>query len=362
MRCTATRSGAVGLAIALTLAACGPGSGSAERVPLDIQLAHPGGVVLQIDTVAVGDELTLVTTRVLNGRPRDIQLNGGRENTFLLTDEGERLLLAPPATNTALTVPAGQSIEAALVFTGALPRGERATLVVNQRSASDNVYTDSPRFEAVLPLVGAFGARDVPSVSALSNMRPKPASSLAPAAATGSRLGAGGQAASNLQVVEALRTELGAVQTERGSVVSLPADVTFDFDRATLRPEGRSALDTLVRLIQAEGGDAPINIEGHTDSLGEDAYNLRLSQQRAEAVKAYLVQQGIPGSRLQTSGLGERRPLVPNTRPDGTDDEAARQRNRRVEVVLPQAPATPGSETTPSRPTRGVSTLEPPSG
>lgn len=337
MRLSASRATACfGAAIALTLAGCGPGGADADRAPLDIQLVHSGGAVMQIDSVSVGDDVTLVQARILNGRPRDIELNGGRESTFLLTDAGEKLLLAPPTTNTALTVPAGQSIDAALVFTGALPRGERATLVVNQRSAPDNVYTNSPRFEAVLPLDGAFGARDVPMVSALSNMRPKPVSRLAPGTATGSQLGGGGLSASNLRVVEALRTELGAVQTERGSVVSLPADVTFDFDQASLRPDGRSALDTLVRLIQAEGGEAPIIIEGHTDSRGDDGYNLRLSRQRAEAVKTYLTQQGVAESRLRTSGVGEQRPITPNTRPDGSDDEAGRQRNRRVEVILPR--------------------------
>lgn len=335
---TGPRSGGLAVlatALVLALAACERGATGAGGTPLDIQVTHPAGVVLQIDSVSVGRVSTLVNARILNGRDRDIELNAGRENTYLVTEAGEKLLLAAPAANPKLTVPAGQSIDAALVFAGDLPRGERATLLINQQSRSDNVYTSSPRFEAVLPLDGARGGRDLPETSALSAMRPNPASRLGPAAAGASGLGAGALASSNLKVVEALRTELGAVQTERGSVVSLPSDVTFDFDKATIRQEGRGALETLARLIQASGGDNAISIEGHTDSHGDDAYNLRLSQRRAEAVKAYLVQQGVAEDRLRTVGLGEQRPVAPNARPDGSDDEAGRQRNRRVEVILP---------------------------
>lgn len=350
------RSSGVALAAfaVLGLTACdgaGRGGGGAAA---DIQLAHPGGVVMQIDSVRSGGEATVVQARIINGRNRDIVLNGGGENSYLLTSSGDRLMLAAPPANTRLTVPAGQTIDAALVFTGALPRGDqRATLVLNQNSGSGNIHTNSPRFETALPLAGAFGARGLPEVSALSNMQPNPTSRLGPVTAAGSSLGAGGAASSNLQVVEALRTELGAVQTDRGSVVSLSSDVTFDFDQATVKAEGRGALNALARLIQAEGGAGPITIEGHTDSRGDDAYNLRLSQRRAEAVKAYLVEQGVAADRLRTIGLGEQRPVAPNAKPDGSDDEAGRQRNRRVEVVLPSA--APAAE----QPAGAASRLEP---
>ena len=119
---TAPRKGGfavMGVAFALALAACDRGPAGAGGTPLDIQVAHPAGVVLQIDSVSIGGDTTLVKARVLNGRDRDIELNAGRENTYLLTSSGKKILLTPPTANPKLTIPAGQSIEADLVFAGA---------------------------------------------------------------------------------------------------------------------------------------------------------------------------------------------------------------------------------------------------
>lgn len=134
--------------------------------------------------------------------------------------------------------------------------------------------------------------------------------------------------------VDAIKTELGATETDRGTLVSLPGDVTFDFDKATIRPDARPTLDKLAELIKAQN-PASTAIEGHSDSKGNDSYNQRLSEQRATAVRDYLISvRTVDGTRLKTSGLGELRPVAPNAKPDGSDDEAGRQRNRRVEVIL----------------------------
>lgn len=138
--------------------------------------------------------------------------------------------------------------------------------------------------------------------------------------------------------MQKLQTELGAVETERGVVVSLPGDVLFDFDKATIRPDAQGTLDTLAQLIAA-GPAGQITVEGHTDAKGDDAYNKRLSEQRAEAVRTYLLGKGADGGRMRTIGLGELRPVAPNITSEGADDEAGRQKNRRVEVILPKAAA-----------------------
>ena len=111
------------------------------------------------------------------------------------------------------------------------------------------------------------------------------------------------------------------------------ADALFEFDKATLTPDARETLDALVPLL-AKAGKHPATVEGHTDAKGSDAYNQTLSEQRARAVKDWLVARGAVPAATPTKGWGERRPVAPNARPDGSDDPAGRQKNRRVEVVL----------------------------
>lgn len=124
-----------------------------------------------------------------------------------------------------------------------------------------------------------------------------------------------------------------------GEKVTFAADAFFDFDKSTLKPEGKAKLDDLVSKL---GG---INLEviiavGHTDSIGSNAYNQRLSVRRAESVKAYLVSKGIEANRIYTEGKGETQPIAPNTI-NGRDNPAGRAKNRRVEieVVGTRAPA-----------------------
>jgi OOP family OmpA-OmpF porin len=118
-----------------------------------------------------------------------------------------------------------------------------------------------------------------------------------------------------------------------GTVIRLDANVLFDFDRDSLRPEAASLLDRVGALLVALGSP-PLRVDGHTDAVGTEAYNLDLSQRRADAVRAALVDRSVAAGSIQARGLGESVPLVPEMTPDGRDDPAARQRNRRVELVL----------------------------
>ena len=107
--------------------------------------------------------------------------------------------------------------------------------------------------------------------------------------------------------------------------VTLP-DVTFDFDKAAIRPEGAKVLgEWESRLEQCSA--VHVAIQGHTDSVGSDAYNLKLSQRRAEAVRDFLVEKGIAAARLTTKGFGKADPVASNATPEG------RAQNRRVELV-----------------------------
>ena len=102
--------------------------------------------------------------------------------------------------------------------------------------------------------------------------------------------------------------------------------VNFDFDKATLRQEDIAAINRDVTSLDT-WGNANIEVAGHTDSRGSDAYNMNLSQQRAEAVRTYLVSKGIAADRLSAKGYGESQPIASNA----TDED--RFKNRRVELV-----------------------------
>ena len=109
--------------------------------------------------------------------------------------------------------------------------------------------------------------------------------------------------------------------------VSFASEALFDFDQSTLKPQGKAALDQL--LGQLTGMDLEVIVTvGHTDAVGSDAYNQKLSQRRAEAVKAYLVTQGVETNRVYTEGKGETQPVADNT------TAAGRAKNRRVTVEV----------------------------
>lgn len=111
------------------------------------------------------------------------------------------------------------------------------------------------------------------------------------------------------------------------SKVTYAADAFFDFDKSVLKPEGRAKLDDLVGKIKGINLEVIIAV-GHTDSIGSDAYNQRLSVRRAEAVKAYLVTKGIERNRVYTEGKGEKQPVADNRTKEG------RAKNRRVEIEV----------------------------
>ena len=111
------------------------------------------------------------------------------------------------------------------------------------------------------------------------------------------------------------------------SKVTYAADAFFDFDKAVLKPEGKAKLDDLVGKVKGINLEVIIAV-GHTDSVGTDGYNQKLSVARAEAVKAYLVSKGIDKSRVYTEGKGKTAPVADNKTSDG------RSKNRRVEIEL----------------------------
>jgi len=134
--------------------------------------------------------------------------------------------------------------------------------------------------------------------------------------------------------IQSVLQDLGAKVVGQELRIDLAADVLFDFDKYTLLPK---ASDTLRKVGQVAVSypSSPILIEGHTDGKGTHPYNMKLSENRANAVKAWLVQNAsVTGARISTRGWGETKPVAANTKPDGSDDPEGRQKNRRVEIVL----------------------------
>lgn len=124
--------------------------------------------------------------------------------------------------------------------------------------------------------------------------------------------------------------------TDMGTVIDLAADALFEFDKATLTPDAEAQLRKVAELIRAAPHGA-IQVIGHTDAKGDDAYNQRLSDARARTVADWFGQQvGVRQRDFTVSGKGETAPIAPNQAAGGQDDPAGRAKNRRVEVILPR--------------------------
>lgn len=134
------------------------------------------------------------------------------------------------------------------------------------------------------------------------------------------------QALAQARELESELKDLQAEQTERGLVLTL-GDVLFDTNKSELKPGAAPTLDRLATFL-SEQSDRKLMIEGHTDARGDDGYNLTLSERRADAVRAALVERSIDASRLRSKGLGESFPVATN------ETSAGRQENRRVEIVV----------------------------
>lgn len=184
-----------------------------------------------------------------------------------------------------------------------------------------------------LALLGCTPARrEAPGGTAAP--RPKPVSVLWSSELPVSVLESTAVGGSRLREVQGILSELGARRTATGIVITLPEVVLFDFDKAELRPDARPVLEKIAKVARYYAG-APVRVDGNTDAVGTPAYNRSLSQRRADAVKDWLAASGgVEAGRLQARGLGETQPVAPNQNPDGSDNPAGRQRNRRVEVVV----------------------------
>ena len=161
------------------------------------------------------------------------------------------------------------------------------------------------------PATGLAGCDGVPVPAAPAAPAPAPAPSPAPAAAA----------------APAPAPAPAVVAAPTSEKVTFAADAFFDFDKSVLKPEGRAKLDDLVSKMSGLNLEVIIAV-GHTDSVGSDTYNQKLSIRRSEAVKSYLVSKGVEKNRVYTEGKGEKQPVADNKTSEG------RAKNRRVEIEV----------------------------
>ncbi len=140
--------------------------------------------------------------------------------------------------------------------------------------------------------------------------------------------------ARNRQLLDELKQRnLEARETERGVIVNLP-DVLFEFGQSTLTDGASGRVQDMADVLNTQAAGRRVSIEGHTDAIGSEDANQRLSEARARSVADALSGSGVEESRLSTTGYGEHYPVAPNTNPDDSDNAAGRAQNRRVEVVI----------------------------
>ncbi len=209
---------------------------------------------------------------------------------------------------------------AMLIATAALATAATAQSVDNWRSTDGTIWKNSTglcwRDSSWTPATAAVDCDGAIVAPKAVMAAPAPAPAAAPAPAPAAAPAPAPAAA-----------PAAAAQPPAATKVTYAADAFFDFNKSVLKPEGKAKLDDLTGKIKGINLEVIIAV-GHTDSVGSDAYNQKLSVRRSEAVKAYLVSKGIEKNRVYTEGKGEKQPVADNKTSEG------RAKNRRVEIEV----------------------------
>ena len=220
---------------------------------------------------------------------------------------------------------------AMLIATAALASAAGAQTIDNWRNSSNEsvwkngtnefCWRDS-NWTPATAAVGCDGAIVAPRATPAPAPAPAPTPAPAPAAPAASAPAAAAPAAPAPAPAPAAPPPPPAA-----TKVTYAADAFFDFDKSVLKPEGKAKLDDLTSKVKGINLEVIIAV-GHTDSVGSDSYNQKLSVARSESVKAYLVSKGIEKNRVYTEGKGEKQPVADNKTGEG------RAKNRRVEIEV----------------------------
>lgn len=292
-----------------------------SSIGVDSEVIHPNGVTVQLQTISFVDTGIEARIEATNPGAVSVALNGA---TGVVTDDvGTRYLLRPVEGNPQLVIGATSAITATLFFSGRpRPEATSVTLTLNPGQSTTDGATRTPGFD--------FGPYPIE--------RPEPTGEVPEASifAVGLRTALADTelVSSEVENVASILRQFNATPVEGGFRLTLPDDILFDFNSATLRADATTALALISDVLDYFEGDEVL-ILGHTDSVGSASYNRELSQRRAESVVEHLVERhGIAPDRLTADGRGAEEPVAPNANPDGSDNPEGRQLNRRVEIIV----------------------------
>jgi outer membrane protein OmpA-like peptidoglycan-associated protein len=302
-----------------------------DPIRVGADAAHPAGVSLSVDRIGFGRGGVEVDVVVANQRDETVQLASSA--SFLIDDFGTVMPFQPPLGNPSLAVEANSEITATLAFRGEpSPDAGEISLVFNDRGSTESVDTSEPSFR-----LGPF-ALTRPTVD------PAPLEAVVFPVGLTSRLESAELTVveSQIQAVASILRQFDATAVEGGFRLTLPDDILFDFGSALLRDDALQSLGLIAEVLDYFEGDQVL-VVGHTDSIGSEARNRRLSLDRAEnVVDALIATLGIDPERVDAEGRGDAEPIAPNTNPDGSDNPDGRQLNRRVEIIVLTTRELPG--------------------
>ncbi len=290
-------------------------------ISVETSVDHPSGVSVTLTSIAFTD--TGIETRIeaTNSGTVSVALNG--TTGIVQDDTGTRYLLRPADQNPSLVIAGSSAITATLFFSGR-PKTDSTsiTLSLNPGQSKTDPATRTPGFD-----FGPFALERTDPTGQVPEAQIFPVGLRTALADTE-------LASSEVENVASILRQFNATPVEGGFRLTLPDDILFDFNSATLRADATPALALISEVLDFFEGDEVL-ILGHTDSIGSATYNRELSQRRADSVARHLEERhAIDPARLTAEGRGADEPVAPNNNPDGSDNPEGRQLNRRVEIVV----------------------------